>query len=68
MRNAYGHQCEVEISGSEKKNMLTRTRTTFPPYNVYLGSFWKFHVSSQNNGKEMHKTSVLHAQSCFLAN
>ena len=31
--------------------------------------FWKFRVVVvQNNGKEMYKKSVLHAQSCFFAN
>ena len=39
------------MSGSEKKK-ATGTHTTFPPLNVQLGSFWKFHVVVvQNNGK-----------------
>ena len=38
---------------------------TFPPQK----GFWKFHiVVMQNNGKKMNKNSVLHVQSCFLAN
>ena len=67
MRNASSHQCKVKMSGSEKKGS-TKTRTTFLPKNVELRSFWKFHiVVMQNNGKEMYKKSVLHMQSCLLA-
>ena len=34
-----------------------------------IKSLWKFHaVVVQNNGKEMHKKSVLHVQSCRFAN
>ena len=67
MRNASSHQCKVKMSGSEKKGS-TKTRMTFLPKNVELRSFWKFHiVVMQNNGKEMYKKSVLHMQSCLLA-
>ena len=60
MRNASGHQCKVNMSGSEKK---------VNEKNVELRSFWKFHVVVvQNNGKEMYKKSVLQVQSCFFAN
>ena len=68
MRNASDHQCRMKTSGSEKKRG-TRTGTTFPPKNLWLRSFWKFHVIVvQTNGKEMYKKSVLHVPSCFFAN
>ena len=51
MRNASGHQCQVKLSGSEKKKKVNE--------NTYDISFIKrvtrkFHVLVvQNNGKEM---------------
>ena len=54
---------------NKQKKKWTRTRTTFSPKNVWLRSFWKFHVVVvQNNGKKMYKKSVLHMQSSFFAN
>ena len=48
MRNASGHQCKVNMSGSEKKSEQERVR------HFLQRSFWKFHVVvMQNNGKEM---------------
>ena len=66
MRNASGHQCQVKLSGSEKKKKVNE--------NTHDISFIKrvtrkFHVLVvQNNGKEMYKKSVLHVQSCLIAN
>ena len=58
MRNASGHQRKAKMRDSEKKSERK---------NVYLRSFWKFHVVVvQNNGKEMYKKSGLHVKSCFF--
>ena len=57
----------VKMSDSEKGvNMNT---SDIPSIKRATRSFWKFQVTVvQNNGKEMHKKSVLHVQSCFFAN
>ena len=55
MRNGSGHQCnyKVKMGGSGKK-VNENTYNHFLPKNLYLRSFWKFHVVVvQNNGKEM---------------
>ena len=65
MRNASGHQCKVKMGGCEKK--WTRTRTTFPPKNVSLRSFWKIHVVvAQKKGKEMTKKVCCTCKVAFL--
>ena len=68
MRNASDHQCRMKTSGSEKKSERGQVRP-FLQKNLWLRSFWKFHVVVvQTNGKEMYKKSVLHVPSCFFAN
>ena len=49
---------QVKMSGSEKKKKKQAKRNTYDIFsiNVYVGSFWQFHVVVvQNNGKEMFK-------------
>ena len=58
----------LEYRERETQRKRERRRPTCEA-NVQPGSFWKSHVVVvQNNGKEMYKKSVLHEQSCFLAN
>ena len=51
--NASGLQCKVKMSGSEREHDVQH----------FLQK-----TSMQKNGKEMFQKSVLHVQSCFLAN
>ena len=51
--NTSGHQCKVKMSGSEREHDVQH----------FLQK-----TSMQKNGKEMFQKSVLHVQSCFLAN
>ena len=67
MRNASGHQCKVQMRGSEKK--VNEKTYDISSIKLWLRSFSKFHVVVvQNNCKDMYKKGVVHLQSCFFAN
>ena len=67
MRNASGHQCKVKMSGSEKKvnentyDISSKKRVTKKFLDVSRCSCAKQRQRSVQK-------SVLHVQSCFLAN
>ena len=63
MRNASGHQGENEWQRKKKVNSNANNISFLKRVTK------KFHVVVvQNSGEEMYKKSVLHVQSCFLAN
>ena len=64
MRNASGHQCKEEMSGSEKK-VNENTYDIFSSIKEFL------EVSRCGRAKQWQtnvQKSVLHVQSCFFAN
>ena len=67
MRNASGHQCNVKMSGSEKK-VSENTYDISPIKRVTKKlSLWKFHVVVvQHNGKEMYKKVCCTSKVAFL--
>ena len=73
--NASGHQCEVKMSGSEKKKNVNENSYDISSIKRVTKGFLEVSRCSrakqrqrnvQNNGKEMYKKSLLHVQSCFF--
>ena len=67
MRNASGHQCKVKMIGSEKK--VNEKTYGISPIKRVTKKFQQ--VSRCSRAKQLQRNvqkSVLHVQSCFLAN
>ena len=67
MRNASGHQCNVKMSGSEKK-VSENTYDIFPIKRLTKTFVEVSRCSSATQRQRNVQKSVLHVQSCFFAN
>ena len=67
MRNASGHQCNVKMSGSEKK--VSENTYDISPIKRVTKKFVEISRCSRAKQRQRNvQKSVLHVQSCFFAN
>ena len=58
-----------KMQGENERQWKKVKESTYDIFSIKIASFWTFHFAVvQNNSKEMYKKSMLHVQSCILAN